>query len=209
MSDLSRELKVFNDHLSNSQSIKGVQTILALDSSGFNFFENLHKLFKKRLAEKGIDIPRILDTSNMLIPDISLIQNYRFFLELNKNDSSKINTNYNLLLNFKKFIHSKRGQIDEGIWQTFGLILYILSNSDISFISAPLAPALSSKKKSDLLFVTNELTQNKSIFFFASPPSIDMYKDACSNFRVLDNRNISDIMSYDEARECIMQTKRK
>lgn len=209
MSDLSKELKVFNDCFSDSELIKGAQTILALESSSFNFFENLHKLFKKRLAEKSIDIPRILDTSNMLIPDISLIQNYRFFLELNQNDSSKINTNYNLLLNFKDLIHSKRGQIDEGIWQTFGLIMYILSNSDMSFVSAPLAPALSSKKKWDLLFVVNELTQNKSIFFFAHPPSIDMYKDVCSNYRVLDNNKISDIMSYDEARECIMQTKRK
>jgi hypothetical protein len=204
LSDHKKESFVFKEFLEINKPSLNLQTILSLNVN-HDFFKNLHRLFKKKYElSETFKVPRILDASNMLIPDITLMQNYQFFLELNNVDSGAC-YEYDILSNFKEFLHFKRGQVDEDVWQTFGLIFYILLNKNISFISAPLAVALSGKKKLDLLYVINELKQKRSIFFFANPPAIDIYKNACKDFRILSNDNISKIINYDEARKCIME----
>ena len=188
------------------------EVILSLDkTSKDHLLRNLREIFSRDWGPESTpkNYPRVLDSTNMLIPDITLMQNLRFFLELKKIQLSQINSDINIIDTFKSQIYFKRGEVDESEWQSFALILYILISESSYFISMPIGVALSGRIKDKILYAINELRKSSPIFFYANPPAIDSYKGLSENFRILENNKISSLLSYDEARECIIQHNNK
>lgn len=198
---LENNLKIFNcDSFEN-------EVILSLEpKSKPNPFDRLCELITSEINHGKIQstIPKNLDVKNMLIPDITLIQNARFFCELYGISLSLIQEDYDFLQVFKEYLHCKRGEIDEGIWQTFGIMIYLLIAKNHLFISVPFGPLMESKKKFDLLYLISEIMKNKRIFFFAHPPAIDVYKNFCNIYRVYESGLISPKLDYNQARELII-----
>ena len=100
-----------------------------------------------------------------MLPELTLFQNIKFFCELHDASSLINRSDCNIYENFKDFLYFKRGEIDEALWQTFGLILYLLMNKDYFFISMPLGTPLTSTKSSDLIFHLTETKKYEKIFF--------------------------------------------
>lgn len=182
-------------------------TILCLDEKlDKKPINSIREHISKEIYNNNIQssVPRNLEVSNMLLPELTLFQNIKFFCELHDASSIIDRSDYNIYENFKDFLHFKREEIDEALWQTFGLILYLLMNKDYLFISMPLGTPLTSNKRSDLIFHLTETKKYEKIFFYAFPPAIDAYKNICKHYRILEKGSISDILSYDHARERII-----
>ena len=149
-------------------------------------------------------IARNLTIQNVLLPDVSLIQNIRILCELYNINMSQIRQDYNILHFFKENLHCRRGGMDEGLWQAFGLMFYLLASKDYLFVSMPTGLPMASNKKSDLMFIINEVKKLEKIYFYAHPPAIDAYKDICNIFRIYENDTIGLALNYEQAREHII-----
>lgn len=198
---LENNLKIFNCNSFENEVILSLQPIPRL-----NPFDRLCELITYEINHGKIssNIPKNLNVANMLIPDITLVQNIHFFCELYGISLSLLKEDYDILRVFKEHLHCKRGEIDEGIWQTFGIMLYLLTARSYLFISVPFGASMASEKKFDLLYLISEIMKNKKIFFFAHPPAIDVYKNFCNIFRVYENGKISTKLDYNQARELII-----
>lgn len=168
-------------------------------NSNLNLPRNIFKYFSKELNNSDF-IGSPIEILNILSPEITLAQNLSFFCKFYDLKPKVLSHHYDLENGFKDVLNLKRGQMDEALWQAFGLILHFLFKFNFYVISMPIGPALSSIKKNDLLRIINETLQNQSIFFYAHPPAIDNYKNISSNFRVFNENRLSGILTYEQAR---------
>lgn len=203
---LENNLKIFNCNSFENEVILSLQP-----KSRPNPFDRLCELITYEINHGKISstIPKNLNVTNMLIPDITLIQNVHFFCELYGISPSLLKEDYDILGVFKEHLHCKRGEIDEGIWQTFGIMMYLLTARNYLFISVPFGVSMASEKKFDLSYLISETMKDKKIFFFAHPPVINIYKNFSNIFRVYKNGVISSKLDYNQARELIIRHNNK
>jgi hypothetical protein len=203
---LQNNLNIFTCNSFENEVILSLETKFRL-----NPFDKLCKLLVYEIenGKLSLPIPKNLDVTNMLIPDITLIQNVRFFCELYETSFSLLKRDYDITRVFQKYLHCKRADMDEGLWQTFGIMLYLVTARGYPFVSVPMGVSMASEKKPDLLYLIMEIMKDKKIFFFAQPPAIDLYKNFCSFFRVYENGIISTRLDYDQARKFIIEHNKK
>lgn len=180
------------DYVFNKDLIVQGEKVTILDlnkKQDITTLESIRKSFKSYR-----DLPRILSPENLLISELTVLQNLKFYLDVCHLERGI----ENLKKIFFKHLNRKRSEMEESDWQAFGLMLFLNSQSEYLFISSSLGPALNSNFKEELLLQIDKT--NKTIFFNAFPPAIDVYKDFSECFIINENNTLGEKIRYDEAR---------
>lgn len=178
----------------NKDSVIRGDNITILDLNEEQDTTSLHEL--RRTVSRNCDevLPRILSHENLLIPELTIQQNLKFYSDVTYLEKDT----ENLKAIFLNHLNHKRPDIVENDWQAFAFMLYLKSQSEYLFISSSIIPALNGNFKKDLLLQLKEM--NKTIFFSAFPPAIDTYRDFTDFFVINENNTLGEKIRYDEAR---------
>lgn len=180
------------DYVFNKDLIVQGEKVTILDLNKKQDITTLESIRKSFTSYR--DLPRILSPENLLISELTVLQNLKFYLDVCHLERGI----ENLKKIFFKHLNRKRSEMQESDWQAFGLMLYLNSQSEYLFISSSLGPALNSNFKEELLLQIDK--KNKTIFFNAFPPAIDVYKVFSECFIINENNTLGEKIRYDEAR---------
>ena len=181
-----------HDNLFNKDLIVKREKVTILDLNEKQDIKTLERIRKSFTNDR--DLPRILSHENLLISELTVLQNLKFYSDVSHLDKGA----ENLKKIFYKNLNHKRSEMEESDWQAFGLMLFLNSQSEYLFISSSLGPALNSNFKEELLLQIDKT--NKTIFFNAFPPAIDVYRVFSECFIINENNTLSEKIRYDEAR---------
>lgn len=180
------------DNLFNKDLIVKREKVTILDLNEKEDIKTLESIRKSFANDR--DLPRILSHENLLISELTVLQNLKFY-----SDVSHLERGIeNLKKIFFKYLNHKRSDMEESDWQAFGLMLFLNSQSEFLFISSSLGPALNSNFKEELLLQID--STHKTIFFNAFPPAIDVYRVISECFIINENNTLGEKIRYDEAR---------
>lgn len=191
-------------------TIKNIVVILDFNKSNRNqVMQNIKKEINMKQHMKNTT-SRIIENSNSLSPEMTISQNIRFFEILNNCKLKEQIKDSSFFYKTSKYLHKRRGEIDESIWQAIGLILFFKQNYKYYLVNASMGPALKNHELGeDLTNIILEVSKTKKIYIYSNPPSIEIFKKISNNYTVINDCNYSSMLLYDEARKYIHEYKKR
>ena len=167
-----------------------------------SYLSSLRNKFLQENHEK-LKFGRVVDHENILIPDITIIQNISFYSNFHGINSTDI-LNYitTEFPDIKQYLHQKRASLSLVEWCGIGLIVYLAIPQNFYFINLTLHQFSDTKFKPIICNII-EQSIGSSIVIYSHPHGIQNIKDFVGNFIVKNKSNISSIINLNDAIEII------
>lgn len=163
-----------------------------------NFLISLREMLIKE-SSGSHSFGRVVDHENILIPDITIMQNITFYSNFIGIDSADI-IQYisNHFPDIRKSFNLKRESFSLVEWCGIGLLIYLAIPQNFYFINMTLHQ-FSDNKFKHLICATIDQSVGSSIIIYSHPHGIHNIKDFLDNFIVKNNSDISSIINFNEA----------
>lgn len=161
-------------------------------------------LLRKKLLEeshKELKFGRVVDHENILIPDITIMQNISFYSNfhgINPNDT--LNYIIDVFPDISMYLQQKRDSLTLVEWCGIGLIVYLAVPQNFYFINLTLHQ-FSENKFKPIICKIIEQSIGSSIIIYSHPHGIHNIKDFVGNFTIKNNSNLSSIINFNQALE--------
>ena len=144
---------------------------------------------------------RVVDHENILIPDITIMQNISFYSNFHGiNPTDTLNYINDEFPGISIYLQKKRESLTLVEWCGIGLIVYLALPQNFYFINLTLHQ-FSDNKFKPIICKIIEQSIGSSIIIYSHPHGIHNIKDFVGNFTIKNNSNLSSIISFDQAIE--------
>ncbi len=171
-----------------------------------SFLSSLRNKFLQENHGK-LKFGRVVDHENILIPDITIMQNISFYSNFHGiNSTNLLNYITSEFPDIKQYLQQKRASLSLVEWCGIGLIVYLAIPQNFYFINLTLHQFSDTKFKPIICNII-EQSIGSSIVIYSHPHGIQNIKDFVGNFIVKNNSDISSIINLNNAIKIINNEK--